>query len=140
MALSAGIDIVAGEKIFENSDIVGSGAVIYKGAALNYNSSGYLVAATNSDSDNGFAGWADAAYDNSDNSTSTGPLLAHYIPFVLEMKKTYSAGDNGKNAYISADDTATTTAGNGIYIGRFCGQGTKGSAYTKINPLLPAIA
>jgi len=139
-ALSAGTDIRPAQWLMVDHARIASGATIFDGAALNFSNTGGLVAATNSATDNGFAGWARAAYDNSAATTAMGPLVEFGIPASCDMALTWSQANGGKNAYIADDATTTTTAGNGIFIGVITRVGRKSTSFTRVSPIIPRIA
>lgn len=141
MTLAAAIDTRPGTYILVGTGLCASGKQIFTGAKLNANSSGYLTPATDSASDNGYMGIAYAPDDNSANATTPGTKAIQFgIPVSAEVKLTWSQANAGKNLYLSADDTASTSASNGIFIGVAFQEGLKGSAYTRYSSLIPRIA
>jgi len=112
MALSKSITRAYGEPARIAVIPVGAEA-IYAGAFLNFDNSGYAVKASDSASDNGFAGIAETEAANS--AGSAGDLSVRVAMGVKRLWYSYSSAvqaDAGKPVYATADDTLATTASN----------------------------
>ena len=86
---------------------------IYAGAFVNFDVSGYIVKASDSATDNGFAGIATTEADNDEGSA--GDLTVRYAVEVEALWYSYSSAaqsDAGKPVYATADDTLATSASN----------------------------
>jgi hypothetical protein len=117
-ASTADIAIDAKVPADKGSGPIAASTTLYKGIFANYNSSGYLVSAT--DADEEFAGIVDGHYDNS--AGSAGAMNADlYTSGKFEVAAAGLAiTDVGKPLYIVDNQTVQTgdaSISNGVYVG-----------------------
>ncbi len=96
--------------------------IIYKGAAVGDNGSGYARPLVAGDP---FLGFAESLVDNS--AGSAGDKSVSLVPrgaIVLSITGVTGVGDVGKAVYASDDDTFTLTEGSNSYIGRIYRHGS----------------
>lgn len=137
-ALTKDTDIRATTHVLGHSQLIASGVVHYKNAALAPNEFGYLEPIDNShESSGGFVGFAVYKEDNSANTTAAGGLVEYFVPGICEAFLTYVATNNGKNLYWVDDCTVAATGNSLNYAGRQLGRGEQSASRVRFTPLLP---
>ena len=91
------------------------GSIIYEGAAVGSNSSGYAKPITNGDK---FCGFADEKIDNSGGGDGAKTVRIRKKGSVLLDISGITLADINKSVYATDDNTFTLSATNAVYIGQ----------------------
>jgi hypothetical protein len=91
------------------------GSIIYEGAAVGSNSSGYAKPITNGDK---FCGFADEKIDNSGGGDGAKTVRIRKKGSILLDISGITLADINKSVYATDDNTFTLSATNAVYIGQ----------------------
>lgn len=92
-----------------------AGSIIYEGAAVGSNSSGYAKPIANGDK---FCGFADERIDNSGGSDGEKTIRIRKKGSVLLDISSITLADINKSVYATDDNTFTLSATSAVYIGQ----------------------
>lgn len=104
---------------------VAGSEIIYQGAALSCNSSGYVKGITDGDT---FAGFAEDNCDNSDGSDGAKNVRVRKKGSILLEISGLTLADVNKSVYATDDNTFTLSSTNAVYIGQISRIDASGAA------------
>ena len=129
-------------RIYELGDInqvpVKGSSIIYQGAAVGGNSSGYARSIANGDK---FLGFADEHIDNSGGGDGLKTVRVRKRGAILLDISGVALGDIGKSVYATDDNTFTLSDTNAVYIGQISRIDSSGVALVEFDvAALPPVA
>jgi len=118
---------------------VAAGEVIYQGAAIGCDSSGYAKTLEDGDT---FAGFAEENYDNAAGSNGAKNVRIRKKGSILLEISGITLADVNKSVYATDDNTFTLSSTNAVYIGQISRIDASGSALVEFasDKIPPAIA
>jgi len=117
---------------------VKSSSIIYQGAAVGGNSSGYARPIQNGDK---FFGFADEHIDNSSGLDGDKTVRVRKRGAILLDISNIALGDIGKSVYATDDNTFTLSNANAVYIGQISRIDSSGVALVEFDvAALPPVA